>query len=552
MPPRFHSPRAFSGVLVLAGLGLLVTACGGGGGGGGGSTPPPVVNITVSGAATFDLVTHDPFTGALDFAAATREPIRGATVQVIDGAGRVLVSGVTGEDGGYSLRAPSGDQVRVRVLAERRRTGAPGWNTRVVDNTTVGSPTYAVETPLFTTGATDLARDLHASSGWSGVAYTGPRLAAPFALLDSVRQAEALVLSAQPATVFPELSLAWSVLNTPSSTFQPSTGRILTTFYDRDFGRRIWVLGDADVDTDEYDRDVVIHEWSHFYEEQFSRVDSPGGRHSRSARHDARVAFSEGWGNAYAVMAQNDPVYEDTARPGSSSFIFRFIVGTPSPVPGWYSEVSVERILWDLYDADNSGQDTLSLGYGPIDAVRRGALATTRALTTVYPFVAALKRERPADAAAIDALVEAEDIVSAGQDIWGSVETNDAGRDDVLPLYGLLTLDGPAVNVCSVATSTIDVFNRIGNRQFLRFTVASPGTFELRAQGGIGSDPDLVAWDGGVDVPAESRIEGVESLELDLPAGEHVLEVYDYRNIRPGPADVPGTYCFDVTARRVR
>jgi len=508
--------------------------------------------VNVSGTATFDLVPHDPFTGALDFAAATREPIRGATVQVIDSAGRLRTTGVTGEDGGYSLQAPSGASVRVRVLAERRRAGAPGWSTRIVDNTTAGSPTYALETSLFTTGSTDLTRDVHAASGWSGFAYTAPRVAAPFALLDSVREAEALVLSVQPTTVFPELTLAWSVLNTPSATFQPSTGRVLTTFYDRDFGRRIWVLGDADVDTDEYDRDVIIHEWSHFYEEQFSRVDSPGGRHSRSARHDARVAFSEGWGNAFAVMAQDDPVYEDTARPGSSSSIFRFIVGTPSPVPGWYSEVSVERVLWNLYDTDNTGVDTLALGYGPIDGVRRDALRTTRALTTIYPFIDALKDLRPADAAAIDALVEAEDIVSAGQDIWGSLETNDAGRDNVLPLYAVLTVDGPAVNVCSVATSTIDVFNRIGNRRFLRFTVGSPGTFELRAQGGIGSDPDLVAWDGGVDVTAESRIDGVESLELDLPAGVHVLEVYDYRNIQPGPTDVPGTYCFDVTARRLR
>jgi hypothetical protein len=537
--------------LALLGLAGLVTACGGGGGGGA-SAPPPVANVTVSGTATFELVPHDPFSGALDFAATTREPIRGATVQIVDGSGQLRSSAVTGEDGSYALQAPAGTSVRVRVLAERRRAGTPGWNTRIIDNTTSGTPTYGIETTLFTTGTTGLTRDIHAASGWSGVAYTAPRFAAPFALLDAVREAEALVLSVEPQTAFPELTLAWSVLNTPSSLFQPFSGRILTTFYDQGLVGRIWVLGDADVDTDEYDRDVIVHEWSHFYEQRFSRVDSPGGAHSRSARHDARVALSEGWANAYAAMAQDDPVYEDTARPGSSSFIFRFIVGTPSPVPGWYSEVSVERILWNLYDADNTGVDTLSLGYGPIDAVQRGALRTTRALRTVYPFVASLKAGRPADAAAIDALVEAEDIVSVGQDIWGSLETNDAGRDHVLPLYEELAVDGPAVNVCSVATSTIDVFNRIGNRRFLRFTLGSAGTVEARAQGGIGSDPDIVVWNGGEEVTSESRVEGAERLEADLPAGEHVLEVYDYRNIDPGPTDVPGTYCFDVTVRRLR
>jgi hypothetical protein len=540
-------PNLVARAMALLGLSVLVVACGGGGG----SAPPPVSTVTVSGTAIFDLVPHDPFTGALDFAATTGEPIRGATVQAVDGGGRIRASGVTGPGGDYSLRLPANTQFRIRVLAERRRTGTPGWDTRVVDNTTSGSPTYAIETPLFSTGSAGATRDIRASSGWTGTAYTEPRFAAPFALLDSVREAEALVLEVEPATVFPELTLAWSVFNTPSSTFQPSTGRIISTFYDRDFGARIWVLGDAGVDTDEYDRDVIIHEWSHFHEEQFSRVDSPGGQHSRTARHDARVAFSEGWGNAFAVMAQGDPVYEDTARPGSSSSIFRFTVGNPSPVPGWYSEISVERILWNLYDADNAGLDTLSLGYGPIDAVRRGPLRTTRALKTIYPFIEALKDARPADAAAINALVEAEDIVSTGQDIWGSLETNDAGREHVLPLYEQVFVGGPAVNVCSVANSTIDTFNRIGNRRFLRFSAASAGTFELRAQGAVGTDPDLVAWNGGIDVTAESRIDGVESLEIELPAGEHVIEIYDYRNIRPGATDVPGTYCFDVTVRRL-
>ncbi|MEJ2516369.1 MAG: carboxypeptidase-like regulatory domain-containing protein [Gammaproteobacteria bacterium] len=543
-------------VLVAVASGLLV-ACGGGGSGGGGddgggTTPPPAVPVTISGRATFDLVPHDRVTGALDFASTFREPVRGATVQLVDASNGVLATGVTDDSGRYAVDTSSAGDLRIRILAERRRAGAPGWNTRVADNTASGSPTYALETPVFQTGGADVVRDVHAPSGWDGGSYAGPRLAAPFALLDAVREAEARILQVAPETTFPALQLNWSPANTPSSVFVPFSGRIVTTFYDIDVGGRIWVLGDEAVDTDEFDRHVIIHEWSHYYEDNFSRVDSPGGRHSRSARHDLRVAFSEGWGNAFAAMAQDDPDYVDTARPGSSLGIFRFLVGSPSPVPGWYSEASVERLLWNFYDAANDGLDVLTLGYGPIDAVLRGPQRNTRAQTSIYTFIGALKAAEPARAAAIDALAEAENIVSSGQDIWGSAETNDAGRDHVLPLYTEVFVDGPAVNVCSVATSTIDVFNRIGNRRLLRFTAASAGRFAFEVRGSAGSDPDLVIWNGGEDSVAESRLDGIETREQDLPAGEHVLEVYDYRNIDPGATDVPGTYCFDVTVRRVR
>ncbi len=543
--------------LFVAAVSAFFAACGGGGGGGGGddggvTPPPPVVTVTVSGRATFDLVPHDPVSGALDFASTIREPIRGATVQLVDASSQVLATGVTDASGRYALDTNSMAELRVRVLAERRRAGSPGWDTRVSDNTSSGGPTYAVETATFQTGGSDTVRDLHASSGWGGSSYTGPRLAAPFALLDAVREAEAQVLEVAPGTSFPTLQLNWSPANTPSSVFVPFSGRILTTFYDIDVGNRIWVLGDEAVDTDEYDRHVIIHEWSHFYEDKLSRVDSPGGRHSRTARHDLRVAFSEGWGNAFAAMAQDDPDYIDTAQPGSSLGIFRFLVGAPSPVPGWYSEVSAERLIWNFYDADNDGLDVLSLGFGPIDAVLRGPQRSTRAQTSIYTFIDALKDAEPTQAAAIDALVAAENIVAAGQDIWGSLETNDAGRDHVLPLYTAITVDGPAVNVCSVARSTIDTFNRIGNRRLMRFTVASDGRFAFEARGAAGSDPDLVIWNGGEDVVSESRLDGVETLEQNLPAGEHVLEIYDYRNIDPDPTDVPGTYCFDVTVRRVQ
>jgi hypothetical protein len=40
----------------------------------------------------------------------------------------------------------------------------------------------------------------------------------------------------------------------------------------------LFIYGDEDLDTDEYD-DHVLHEWGHHYEDKFSRSDSIGGEH---------------------------------------------------------------------------------------------------------------------------------------------------------------------------------------------------------------------------------------------------------------------------------
>ena len=63
------------------------------------------------------------------------------------------------------------------------------------------------------------------------------------------------------------------------------------------------VLGEEDVDTDEYDRDILAHEWAHYFEDRVARTDSIAGGHSPADLLDLRVAFSEGWGNSFAAMA---------------------------------------------------------------------------------------------------------------------------------------------------------------------------------------------------------------------------------------------------------
>ena len=111
-------------------------------------------------------------------------------------------------------------------------------------------------------------------------------------------------------------STLWSTENRPASGDDDyDDGQIGSTFYQSEDGaspKGMYVLGDDGVDTDEYDTHVLAHEFMHFIEYTIGRSDSIGGVHARGDKLDLRVAFSEGFGNAFSGMALGDPVYRDS------------------------------------------------------------------------------------------------------------------------------------------------------------------------------------------------------------------------------------------------
>jgi len=547
--------------ILLITLPLLLVACGGGSSGGGdsggdpgGSTPPPAsppAEGVISGNLSFDSVPQAP-AGGLDFQATQRKPVAGVRVEAVADTGEVLATTTSTNAGAFELTVPTGRSLRIRALALRQQdavAGGAGWDVEVRDNTSAGEPIYGMQSTLFSISTATARRDLHAPSGWTGSAYTEPRVAAPFAVLDGLRLAQQRVLQVSPNSVFPPLVAYWSELNTPSTDFRPELGEIRTTFFS---GNSIFVLGDAAVDTDEYDLHVVVHEWGHYYERNFARLDSPGGAHQLTAALDPRLAFSEGWSNAWAAMVLDEPIYSDTGRPAVAGDTFRFsLESNRTALEGWFAETTVGGLLWDIYDDFPDGLDQLAEGFGPIDAVLRGPQRTTPALTTVFSFLVYFKQERPAVAPLLDAMAEARGVTSTGQDIWGTIETNSGGRANALPVYLPLTVDGPDVTACtSAGPSSTDIFNRLGTRRFLRVAIPAAGRYRFESQGPVDSSPGLMHWNQGERVhsltPAQS---GLRVLELQLPAGEQVIEVYDLRNLSAPPV---GQVCFDVSARRVQ
>jgi len=552
------SPKIRTFFLALASAALA--ACGGGGGGSSVPTPTP----TVSGKITFDSVPISSVTNGLNFAATTQAPARGIVVEALDAANTssaALASGTTDSAGNYVLTVPSNTSIIIRAKAQMLATGTgASWNFKVLNNAN-GDALYVLDSPAaFNTGTANVAnKNYNAASGWNGTTYNGTRAAAPFAILDTIYQAVQLIETTQPQTSLPALNMYWSSSNNAAPSFCPMTGEINTTAFHTADGIQtncvsqtessggIYVLGDyanGDGDTDEFDTHVIAHEFGHYIEHNFSRADSQGGNHSAGNKLDMRVAMSEGWGNAFSGMATNDPVYRDSQFQNGVPVGFFFDLRTTNQADpaGWYSEGSVQHVLWSLFSAPTN------LGFTPILQALQGKQKTTPAFTSIFSFLDALETVAPASTSSINQLANANGINSV--DPFGAGETNSGGDSSVLPIYATT-----AVPICSSAAN--GTYNKLGTRKFFKIVTASAGTVTISlnaAANGSGTvaatDPDFLLWSAGtLKIDGTQATTTTETASASLPAGTYVLEVYDYAYNNPSNSTPfnNGPHCMTVS-----
>ena len=444
-------------------------------------------------------------------------------VKALNENNQMLSETTTNEKGEYVLYVPKNTDVKIRVYARMFKKDV--WNVSVVDNTNLKAQ-YVIEGSLSNSGDGTTQRDLRAASGWDGQSYSAPRDAAPFAILDSINTIMQKVVQANPDIVFPDLLVNWSPNNVAAGGDQ-SLGQIVTTNYDGN--NNLWILGDANSDTDEYDDHIIIHEWSHFFEDKFSRSDSIGGPHSAGDSLDIRVAFGEGFANAMSAIATDNPVYFDTSGPNQSTGWFMNIENETPENPGWFSEASIQRIFYDLYDSHNDGSDNLSLGFKPLFKAMVTKERNTKAFTSLFTFITALKSENPSKKNAIDNIVASENI-SPIRDIYGDYRTNSVQGMYTKPVYRNLKT-GKWVNQCN--QNNFGVYNKLGNRTYMKMKINSSDIYTISAKpyGGDYGDPDIVLYKA--EYPFESMgmspLEGASSDELtvNLTPGEYIAEVYD-------------------------
>lgn len=564
MPQEFFRlARLFA---TLAGFTVLA-ACGGGGGSmggdgnggdggdGGGAT------VTVSGKITFDRLAFQSTLGAgLNAATPVESPAREVVVQAVSGSS-TLASTTTDANGDYSLTVAANTNMFIRARAQMEKTGsAPTWTFTVRDNTE-SDAIWVLDGSTFNSGTAAVTRNLRATSGWGTSSYTGTRAAAPFAILDTVYRTKELIRGASPEAQFPELNLYWSTTNRNvveqdgTEVFCPDDGAIGTSFYFRDAAGTttddctspvllpdgIYILGAFDSgedDTDEFDQHVIAHEFGHYFEDRFSRSDSIGGQHSTGDRLDLRVAFGEGWGNAFGAMALNDPVYRDSSGGISQDFNFNLETGANTgSTTGWFSEASVGKFLWDVFDTPADSGDDVALGFTPIYNVMVGSQVSTDALTSIFSFATALRAQN--SGSAISTILGREDI--DGTDDFGTGEDNTGNVFGTIPVYGTISLGGAGqAYVCSVATAGDDG-NKLGNRRFLRFNNDASRTVQIRASGATNDssqdaagDPDIYVHRRGEIVAAgesadqDPAVRRIETVNTSVAAGEYIIEVLDF------------------------
>jgi hypothetical protein len=434
----------------------LTSGCGGGGSDK--QTPPP---RTLSGTLAYDKVPASA--SGLDYAATYAMPIRGATVELMDGS---TIAATTASDsaGHYAFSWPASGPsivvVRVKAL-----TSQPVI--RVEDNT-AGDALYAMVSPAVNND-TVTTLNLNAPSGWGGSSYTGARVAAPFAVLDTA-YACARAFMAERTVVFPDLKINWSV-NNRAEPGDKALGQIETSHWD---GTELYILGLADADTDEFDDHIIAHEWGHYFESKMSRSDSPGGMHGAGEIKDPRLSWGEGWATALgAIVLYPDDLYVDTlgARQATSGACFSIEDNTADdPSPGWYSEMSIVHAFFDLWDPASASEtfDNASLSLGALCDVMVGAQKMTEVFTTLFSFVDGLKTNNPGAATAIDTLLAYRGVASPIADPLGTGETHNGGITGALPVYTILYINDPQSDITftSVGLDAQLILNSLGSNRF--------------------------------------------------------------------------------------
>ncbi|SFV65125.1 hypothetical protein MNB_SV-12-1647 [hydrothermal vent metagenome] len=482
--------------------------------------------VEISGQISYDRVPSVLSHGGLaklDYDNIKRVSSKNIVIKAIGRDGKTVTETTTDKNGKYSLFVEPNIEVKIRAYARMHKEGF--WDVSVVDNTNMKA-LYVLEGKYHNSGTKHNVRNLHAPSGWGGTDYTKARVAAPFAILDSINQVMSKIRKVDSDAKFPQLTVNWSVNNIAAGG-DPDAGQIVTSNYDGERG--LWILGDANSDTDEYDDHIIIHEWGHYFEDQFSRTDSIGGPHGSGEALDIRLAFGEGWGNALSGIATDDPFYFDTSGYGQSTGWYMDLEGGAQKHAGWFSEGSVQRILYDLYDKTNESHDKTSLGFGPIYKTMIGGERETKAFTSIFSFIDALKSEASSHKRDIDKTVAYEKI-SRISDSYGSNRNNNGDSAVAVPVYRDLRVGG-TVDACS--RNNYGVYNKLGNRTYIKVKISSDGSYRFDAQPKSygNQDPDMILYD--TKYPHKdigiSQYEGSPSdtLSVTLKKGEYLLDVYD-------------------------
>jgi len=577
---------------------LLATACSGGGGSGGGPSrraQAPVAPYcpylpsntyssptTVTGTAAYEYRTDG--NGAV---AGTTRPIRYAEVQVTNSAGTIVQCSETNSSGAFTFQLPS-DSATYTVSVVSRANNA--YNTAYVMNNPFDNVAYKVSASVTASGSPTATLTALATGNLIGGAFN--ILDQIYASQDYLRTKTASCNSAPstnyfpdctPFTVAPIVYTFWTAGLTPS-TYAGTTGGI--SYYGTPDGyesmRGLYILGGVNGDTessdmDHFDNSVIVHEYAHFLEYTYGRMDSPGGSHSGNGIIDPRLAWGEGWADFLQGVVLNG-IYRDTyghtgcsgtnseGLPGCTGVTINEDLslnpGTcgstchdkPTEAgEGDFREFSIARLLYQVARSGGTSQ------FSEIWTVVRGPTYGMGVISDRFKAIGRVHKIQQAIVGAVN---------------WNSLRSTEYQASD---LSGYAT---PFNTSCSstsrpmairMATSDTDEFttsDQLRNNDFIIYTHAGGTlTLGLSWSGASNADLDLFVYPQGYLFGADgsrysygwsvaartstSTTSGTESISTTLAAGNYMINVKAYTGIYSSVGTYNTTYNLTLNSSPV-
>ena len=167
--------------------------------------------------------------------------------------------------------------------------------------------------------------------------------AGAFAARDSMIQGMVAVRTAAREVPFTRLNVRWEPF---------STTECFTSCYDISRGEpTVFVLGQRG-DSDEFDHQILLHEFGHYLSDQLMGWDGVGGFHDGSPT-SPELAWSEGWATGFALFASGQRRYVDTDAMGGAVALYDAPVLGPGVERSLLSPLSEETVAWVVLDLLN-------------------------------------------------------------------------------------------------------------------------------------------------------------------------------------------------------
>ena len=304
----------FAVVLVLS---ALLLACSG--------AESVLLDVKVSGTIQYTdrVYSAQGFTGTTPLKA-----VRFATVELVDGI-TVIDRTQSDQDGHYQLSG-QGVELYVRVLSQSD-AGIGVLHTVKDHNGSI----YAATRTLAVDGESTLDLQMQLDTAVVGA----------FNILDVMVNSGQFVAELNK-TPMPKLTVHWQPGSNQYGTYYCS---VRTSRSSCPSGAGIYLLGGSGSggDSDQFDDDVIMHEYAHYLEDSLKIQDSPGGIHYLTDNDsDLRLAWSEGWGGFFPgavkhwLSVQAPELLSSTVTLPTSQFIDTF---------GNFAAISIDMANPDSY-----------------------------------------------------------------------------------------------------------------------------------------------------------------------------------------------------------